>query len=88
MMIDDEILKIVKANAGITSTGVHKIIVARSRCARWFGRESVLTAIFGPGYTKVSLALHRLETARRIWSKWEARMPGRQYRNRQYYEAP
>jgi DNA-binding PadR family transcriptional regulator len=61
-------LEFIRANPGASGREIADELMRRSRAARWFGAESILTALFGPGPGTTYAILADLESAGRITS--------------------
>jgi DNA-binding PadR family transcriptional regulator len=82
----DDIFAIVEANPGFTGYQIWNAMVAQSKSAKWFGRGSLMTAIFGPSAGGIYVHLAKLEGAGRVRSHWggATRIRGG-HRPRHYY---
>jgi hypothetical protein len=69
-MKTEDVFEIIKANPGVTGADIWRALIARSWSAKRFGKDSLITALFGPSVGSVYVHLARLENAKRIRSHW------------------
>jgi hypothetical protein len=61
-------LEFIRAHPGASGLEITDELMRRSRAARWFGAESILAAMFGPGTGTAYAILDNLENAGRVYS--------------------
>jgi DNA-binding transcriptional regulator PaaX len=69
-MKTETIFEIIKQNPGITGAGIYSKLNEQSRAAKWFGKDSLLTALFGISFGSIHVHLMRLENAGKIRGSW------------------
>ena len=85
-MKTEDVFAVVKANPGFTGLQIWQVLVAKSRSAKWFGRDSFMTALFGPSSSWVYVHLTRLVADGLVSSHWGKAAPERgNYRPLHYY---
>jgi hypothetical protein len=85
MAKETDILDIIKANPGATSSFIHYELVRRTRAAKWFGNDSFLAILFGPSLGWMYVKLHSLEMRSKITSELESHPIGCEHRPRRYW---
>jgi DNA-binding PadR family transcriptional regulator len=76
-MKEADVLAVIRANPGLSGFQIMQALVANSRAARWFGKDSVWAVVFGPSTGGLYPILMRLERTGQVTSIWGVATPER-----------